>query len=206
LAREHTYLGTIYTDLGRYDQAAAHFHQAEVINQGLVPPSPLNQLFTAVFASRMWYRNRQFDRSLREAERALALSYGLDRVFPGCIARRYQALSLIALDRKEEGRRILGEEMSPRVGAVDWPSSNIRLIRDKSVIELALGLLSEKDRTPQEIDRLVRHLLAGLRHFTSASEYFRADIDRLRRDLAAKPPNPVALRKHLADLVGRIHE
>lgn len=206
LAREHTYLGTVYTDLGCYDLATEHFHEAEVINQRLVPPSPLNQVFTAVFASRMWYRSEQFERSRREAERALAVSSGFERVFPGCIARRYQALSLIALGQKEEGRRILREEMLPPVGAVDWPSPNIRLIRDRSVIELALDLLSEKDRTPAEITRLVRHLLAGLRSFLSAREYFRADIDRLRRDLAAKQVNPAVLRKHLAALAGRIHE
>jgi len=206
LAREHTYLGTVCTDLGRYELAARHFHQADKINRGLVPPSPLNEIFTAVFASRMLYRSGEFDPSRREAERALALSSGFERVFPACIARRYQALSLIALGAKEEGRRILREEMLPTVGAVDWPSANIRLIRDKSVIELILDLLREKDGSPAEIKRLIRHLLAGLRRFTPALGHFSKEAAALRRDLAAKRPNPAALRRHLVALAGRIHE
>jgi tetratricopeptide (TPR) repeat protein len=206
LAREHTYLGTVYTDLGRFELAARLFHEADVINQGLVPPSPLNEVFAAVFASRLWYRSGEFERSRREAERALALSSGFERVFPGCIARRYQALSLIALGQKEEGRRILREEMLTPVGAVDWPSPNIRLIRDKSVIELLVDLLSEKDWTPAEINPLVHHLLAGLQVFASALDYFRADIAHLRRDSAAKQLKLAVMRKHLAALSVRIHE
>ena len=206
LAREHTYLGTVYTDLGRYEMAARHFHQAEVINQGLVPPSPLNEIFRAVFASRMLYRSGEFAPSRSDAERAVALSSGFERVFPACIARRYQALSSIALGAKEEGRRILREEMLAPVGAVDWPSANIRLIRDKSVIELALDLLREEDWTPAEMKRLLRHLLAGLRNFAPALRYFRAEVAGLRRELGAKRLNSAALRKHLVALSGRIQE
>src|SRR5262249_24013276 len=127
LPREHTYLGMVYTDLGQYDLAETHFHTADEINQSLPKPSPLNEIFTCTYASRLWYLCGTYERSLRVAEQAILLSSGFERVFPGCLARRWQGLSLIALGQKEEGRQVLRSEMVPPSEAVDWPSPNIRV-------------------------------------------------------------------------------
>lgn len=203
LPREHTYLGTLYTDMGKYDLAKEHFRKAEEINQSLGEPSPQNETFTRTYASRLFYFRGEYDRSRQEAERVIEISS--ERVFPACIARRYQGLSLIAMGQKEHGLQILREEMVPPLGAVDWPSPNIWAIRDVSVIELALYLLQEADSTLEDVRSLLRHVLTGLKNFSAAHHFFKSDITRLQHHLDAKKLTPPVLRKHLIALRDKIH-
>jgi tetratricopeptide (TPR) repeat protein len=205
LPREHTYLGTLYTDMGHFDQAEVHFRTAEEVNKSLATPSTLNEIFTSVYASRLWYLRGRHHQSQRAAERAIELSSGFERIFPGCLARRYQGLSLLAMGQKDEGRQILREEMAPPVGAVDWPSPNIRVIRDVSIIELALDLLQTGDGTTDEVRSLVRHVLSGLKNFSAAFPHFKAEIARLQRHLGTKALRTRTLTAHLTILRDKIH-
>jgi hypothetical protein len=112
---------------------------------------------------------------------------------------------LIALGQKDEGRQILREEMASPVGAVDWPSPNIRVIRDVSIIELALDLLQTGDGTADEMRSLVRHVVAGLKNFSAALPHFKVDIARLQRHLGTKAFHTRTLTKHLTILRDKIH-
>jgi len=79
------------------------------------------------------------------------------------------------------------------------------VIRDVSVIELALDLLQARDETADEVRSLVRHVVAGLKSFSAALPYFKTDSARLQRHLAAKTFHPSTLSKHLTTLRNKIH-
>jgi tetratricopeptide (TPR) repeat protein len=202
--RQHTYLMRLYTEKGDFTKAAEHHKSCEKVVDQLKMAGGPDELYLRTYGSRLFYLQRDYSGSIAEAERAINIAR--ENVYPACIARRHQGLSFIALGKETEGRTILrAEKDPPNFPAVDWPSLNIRVIRDVSVIELILHLLQASDGGEKEVRPLLRHVLVGLKNFTLAHPFFKDDIARLQRHLDAKKLNPPVLQKHLIALRDKIH-
>jgi tetratricopeptide (TPR) repeat protein len=206
LPRQHTYLMRLYTKMGNFSVAAEHRRSCEEAIAQLqeARARAANEPFLRTYGSQLFYQRGDYAKSITEAERAIELCQ--ENVYPACIARRYQGLSLIALGKETEGRVILrAEKDPPHFPAVDWPRLNIRVIRDVSVIELVLHLLRTNNGQEKELRALLRHILIGLKNFSLAHPFFKNDIARLQWHLAAKKRNPSVLQKHLIALRDKIH-
>lgn len=206
LPRYHTYLMRLYTETKDFSKAVEHHTRGAALITQLDRGGGPDELFLRTYGSRLFYRQGDYVQSIAEAERAVEIARTQQQVYPACIARRHQGLSLLGLGKEAEGQAILrAEKEPPDFSALDWPSLNIRVIRDVSVIELALHLLRINDGKEKEIRSLLRHVLTGLKKFSLAHHFFKNDIARLQRHLAAKKLNPSVLQKHLATLRDKIH-
>ncbi len=206
LPRQHTYLMRLYTEKGNFSAAAEHHRSCEeaIARFQEARAKAANEPFLRTYGSQLFYQQRDYAKSLAEAQRAIELCQ--ENVYPACIARRYQGLSLLALGKAAEGRAILrAEKDPPNFPAVDWPRLNIRVIRDVALIELALHLLQPSDAGETELRPLLRHILRGLKNFSLAHPFFKGDIARLQHHLDAKKLNSPVLQKHLSALRDKIH-
>jgi hypothetical protein len=196
----------LYTETKDFNKAVEHHTRGAAIIKRLDRGGGPDELFLRTYGSRLFYLQGDYARSIAEAERAVEIAHTQQQVYPACIARRHQGLSLLGLGQEAEGRALLRAEKDPLdFSAVDWPSLNIRVIRDVSVIELALHLLQANDGKEKEIRSLLRHVLTGLKKFSLAHHFFKNDITRLQRHLAAKKLTPSILRGHLITLRDKIH-
>lgn len=205
LPREHTYLGRLYTDMADYARAETHFRKAHQANQSLDHSSPVNELFTRTYESQLFYRQGNYVRSQESATRASTIAAAVKSVYPACVARRYHGLSLLASGQMEQGRSVLRGELASPAGMMDWPSPNIRVIRDVSIIELLLHLLPAGDVPAREIRVLLRHIVSGLKKFSAARHHFQKDIGVLESALRNSPLNTGILTKRLMSLRDKVH-
>jgi tetratricopeptide (TPR) repeat protein len=202
--RQHTYLMRLYTEMRNFTEASRHYKKAEKAIHQLKREGGPDALFLRTYGSRLFYLKGDYQKSTADAEQAISLAR--ENIYPACIAKRHRGLSFLALGKEEEGRAILrAEKDPPDFSALDWPSLNIRVIRDVSVIELALHLLQVNDGKEKEIRSFLRHVLTGLKNFSAAHHFFKVDITRLQHYLAAKKLNPPVLRRHLIALRDKIH-
>jgi tetratricopeptide (TPR) repeat protein len=201
--RQHTYLMRLYTEMRNFTEAVQHYKKAEKAIHQLKREGGPDDLFLRTYGSRLFYLQGDYQKGITDAEQAIGIAQ--ENIYPACIARRHQGLAFLALGKEEEGQAILrAEKAPPDFSAVDWPSLNIRVIRDVSVIELALQLLHAGVDGEKELRPLLRHVLTGLKNFSLARPFFKSDITRLQHHLDAKKLTPPVLRKHLIALRDKI--
>ncbi len=202
--RQHTYLMRLYTEMRNFTEAVQHYKKAEKAIHQLKREGGPDDLFLRTYGSRLFYLQGDYQKGIADAEQAISIAQ--ENIYPACIARRHRGLSFLALGKEEEGRAILrAEKAPPGFSAVDWPSLNICIIRDVSVIELALHLLQAGGDGEKELRPLLQHVLTGLKNFSLAHPFFKSDITRLQDHLDAKKLNLPLLRRHLIVLRDKIH-